>query len=382
MLMPTSSPREPGILVQVEFALQYSAMNRRIVRGALRLAIALALAAPGTAVLAQGFGGTVADHLVRGDSLLAQKKATEAIVQFQEARTLCPTPDEIVSALEGEARGHLLQEESLPAVGLLEEAATRFPDDPRASNLLFQAGAVSQNAHEYEKAVDLYRKALARNPTPDILPALKLQLALSLRMLGRAAEAAEVLKDFEKDFPENALLPNALYQLAIATHDVGSGKKQDRAKLEEAVTIYRKIIEKFPGRPAAIEAHFEMGLVLGELGRRAESADYFTQYVSMNPTSPEAPAALEKAADRLLLSSPKQSAQLYALALVKEKANQKPKDPTYELSRWLTAKRTLADALSSVWALVGLGVLGVGIVAVVGLLVLRRGRKAPAPAGA
>src|SRR5262249_27233732 len=79
--------------------------------------------------------------------------------------------------------------------------------------------------------------------------------------------------------------------------------------------------------------------------------------------------------------SPKQSAQLYALALVKEKANQKPKDPSYALSRWLPAKRTLADALSSVWALVGLGVLGLGVLAAVGLLVVRRWRKTPAPAG-
>jgi len=354
-------------------------MNRRIVRGARRLAIVVALAAPAPAVLAQGFGGTVADHLVRGDSLLAQKKANEAIVQFQEARSLCPTSDEIVSALEGEARGHLLQEEMLPAVGLLEEAATRFPDDPRASNLLFQAGAVSQNAHEYQKAVDLYRKSLALKPTADILPAVKLQLALSLRMIGRPTEAIDALKDFEKDFPDNALLPTALYQLAITTHDVGTG---NRARLEEAVAIYRRLIEKFPGRPAAIEAHFELGLILGELGRSSESADFFTQYVSMNPTSPEAPAALEKAADRLLLRSPKQSAQLYALALVKEKANQKPTDPTYALSRWLPAKRTLANALSSVWALVVLGVVALGLLAGVGLVVVRRLRKAPAPAGA
>src|SRR5439155_16215224 len=193
-----------------------------------------------------------------------------------------------------------LQDEMLPAVGLLEEAATRFPDDPRASNLLFLAGSLSQSAREFDKATDLYRRALARNPTPDILPPLKLQLALALRMTGRAGETIEILKDFEKDFPDHGLLSTALYQLAIATHDLGQGN-HDRAKLEEAMAIYKKLIEKFPGRPATIEAHFEMGLLLSELGRRAEGADYFTQYVSMNPTSAEAPVALEKAADLMLL---------------------------------------------------------------------------------
>ncbi len=350
-------------------------------RGACGLWGLLTLVCTGPAIFAQGFGGTVADHLVRGDSLLEQKKAAEAIVQFQEARTLCPAPDEIVSALEGEARGHMLQDEMLPAVGLLEEAATRFPDDPRASNLLYQAGYISQSAREFDKAIDLYRRALARNPTPDILPPIKLQLALALRMLSRPGEAIEVLKNFEKDFPDHGLLPTALYQLAIATHDLGTGN-EDRAKLEEAVAIYRKLIEKFPGRPATIEAHFELGLVLSELGRGSEGADYFTQYVSMNPTSPEAPAALEKAADLLLLRSPKQSAQLYALAQIKAKSNPKPSDPGWVLSRWLPAKLTLADTLSRVWVLAILSLLVLGAVALVGRLVVKRLRKTPAPAGA
>jgi tetratricopeptide (TPR) repeat protein len=373
----------PGrvILVQVENALQYPAMTRHVVRVLLRLGVLTALVAAGPAIFAQGFGGTVADHLVRGDSLLAQKKGTEAIVQFQEARTLCATPDEIVSSLEGEARAHMLQEETLPAVGLLEEAATRFPDDPRASNLLFLGGSLSQSAHEFDKAIDLYRRALARNPTPDILPPLKLQLALALRMVGRPGEAIEVLKDFEKDFPDNSLVSTAMYQMAIATHDLGTGNK-DRAKLEEAVAIYKRLIEKFPGRPATIEAHFEMGLVLTELGRRKEGADYFTQYVSMNPTSAEAPAALEKAADLLLLRSPKQSAQLYALAQIKAKSNPKPTSPEWALSRWLTAKQTLADTLSRGWVLAILGLLVLGAVALVGRLVVKRMRKDPAPTGA
>ncbi len=136
-------------------------MIRGVLRGA-RVPAILALAAVWTvsAALAQGFGGTVSDHLVRGDSLLAQGKGPEAAIQFQEARTLCPTPAEIVSSLQGEARAKLLTGEPLQAVGLLEEAVTRFPDDPRASNLLYQAGLAAQRARDYDRTIDLYRKAL------------------------------------------------------------------------------------------------------------------------------------------------------------------------------------------------------------------------------
>src|SRR3989442_3936653 len=107
-------------------------MIRRLMHRARSLAILATLLCPATVAYAQGFGGTVADHLVRGDSLLAQGKTAEAIVQFQEARTLCPTPTEIVAALQGEAHGRLRQDEALPAGGLLREGGARFPGHPRA----------------------------------------------------------------------------------------------------------------------------------------------------------------------------------------------------------------------------------------------------------
>ena len=330
---------------------------------------------------AQGFGGTVSDHLVRGDSLLAQGRGSEAIVQFQEARTLCLTPAEIVTSLQGEARARLLMNETLPAVGLLEEAATRFPEDPRASNLLYQAGIAAQRAGETDRAIDLFRKAIDRNPTPDILPPLKFHLAQAMRLRARPGEAIEVLKDFEKDFPEHGLLPNVLYTLAIAGHDQGTGDG-DPGKLRESAAIYGRLIERFPGRPAAIEAHFEMGLVLSELGRRSEAADSFSKYVSLNPGSPVAAAALEKAADLTLVRSPRQSAQLYALALVKAKANPKPSDPALGLSRWLPVKQAAADVLSRVWAVAILGVLVLAALLFAGRYVLRLIRRTSQPVGA
>src|SRR4029077_19354629 len=57
-------------------------------RSAPGFLVASLLPAIATPLMAQGFGGTVSDILVRADSLLAQNRANEAIVQYQEARTL------------------------------------------------------------------------------------------------------------------------------------------------------------------------------------------------------------------------------------------------------------------------------------------------------
>jgi tetratricopeptide (TPR) repeat protein len=345
--------------------------SRREIRARLLVAwLALALCPAGGA-LAQGFGGTVTDMLVRGDSLLAQKRPNEAIVQYQEARTLCTTPAEMVQSLQGEARARIQLGQPLPAAGLMEEAVALSPDDPRAADLLFGAGQVRKSAGELDKAIDLMRRALEKSPTPDLLPLVKIQLAQALRMRSRPQEAVETLKDFETSFPDHKTLPNVLYMQSLINHDL--------ERLEESEAGYRSLITRFPGTVAAIEAHFELGAVLADRGRRAEAAESYRKFVSFNPGSPLAAAALERAGDLLLLRSPKESIQLYALARVKEKANPRPPFADLGLSRWLPVKKTLAEALSRVWVLAVVAVAALGAAVLIGRYLVRRLRRHPDP---
>jgi tetratricopeptide (TPR) repeat protein len=333
-----------------------------------KFALVLAAFACAPAVLAQGYGGTVYDFLVRGDILLTQGKVNEAIVQFQEVRTLCPTPGETVQSLQGEGRARLVQGEFLQAAGLFEEAATRFPDDPRVPDLLYAAGMARIRGGQPAEGADLLQRALDRGPTPDVRPVILFQLSQALRTQGKPAEVIELLKNFEETYPDHHLLPNVLYTLAIAQHDLGNLKTSEE--------LYRKVIDRFKGTPAAIEAHFELAAVFAEEGgHRRQAADFYRTYVSLNPSSPEAGAALERAADLLLLLAPRDSAQLYALAKVKADANPKPALPELGLSRWLPMKRTVADALSRTWVVVLLGLACLGGLFLAGRGLLRWTRR-------
>ncbi|HEU4401308.1 MAG TPA: tetratricopeptide repeat protein [Candidatus Polarisedimenticolia bacterium] len=346
---------------------------RRLVPAAGLIAVLLG-AVPG--VFAQGFGGTVSDILVRGDSLLAQGKANEAIVQFQEARTLCPTPGEMVQAYQGEARARVSLGELLPAAGLLEEAAAKYPEDPRVADLLSTAGNACQRAGEPDRAIDLMRRALEKNPTPDVQVSLKFHLAQALRLKGKPQEVVDLLKDFETTFPDNPLIANVLYTRAIAFHDLG--------RLDQAELGYREILKNH-GRDrnavgAYLESHFELAGVLGASGRRAEAVELYRKYVALNPSSPFAAAALERAGDLMLLRSPRTSAELYGLSRVKATANRTPEQPDMKSSRWLPAKRVVADALSRVWVVGILALAFLGVVALAARRLLRRLRKQPAVA--
>jgi tetratricopeptide (TPR) repeat protein len=346
---------------------------RHVLEAAAVLAAVLASSAP---ALAQGYGGTVADHLVRGESLLAQKRPNEAIVQYQEARFLCPTPAESVLSYQGEAQGRINLGDLLPAAGLLEEAVQRFQDDPRAPDMLYEAGILRSRAGEIDKAIDLMRRAIDRKPTPDLLPQIQFALAQILRGRGLPEEVIGLLKDFEAGHPDHPLLPNVLYTLAIAYHDVG--------RLDDAESTYREILKRYQGRKhpqAYVEAHFELASVLAERHRAREAADYYRKYVTLNPSSELAATALERAGDALFLRSPGESAELYGLAIVKASTNPRPAQSWMAPGRFLGVKRRLADGLSRSWVLVLLGAAALIAVALLGRQVLGRRRRSD-PAGA
>jgi TolA-binding protein len=314
---------------------------------------------------AQGFGGTVEDILTRADSLLQAQRANEAIAQFQEARTLCTTPAETVSALQGEARGRMQNKEYLPAAGLLEEAINRFPDDPRQPDLLYMAGLARNQGGDMAGAATLLRRALDANPTSDLLPVLRFWLARSLRLNGKPQDVVDLLKTFEADFPKNQLIPRALYYLGLAQHDSGD--------LAGSETTYRHLIEAYPHTQETAEAFFELGQVLAARGSRDEAVQYLRTYANANPSSPVAARSMELAGDLTLFHSPTEAALYYGVAKVKSTSNPEA-GPDLQVSRWLGMKTSIARWLSEVWVVVGLAVVLVALLGGIGWMVLRRRR--------
>ncbi len=307
----------------------------------------LLLPAAASTIHAQGYGGTVEDILARGDILLIQEKPHEAIIQFQEIRTLCPILPQMVESLRGEARARMSIGESLQAAGLFEEAATISDNDPRVPDLLYAAGSASYRGGDTVRATGLLQRALDAGPTPDLVPRIEFRLSQALRLQGQNARTIELLENFEERYPKHSLLPTILYTLAIAHHDLGD--------LITSESYYRKLMESFPGTQASTEAHLELAQVLAEEGRPREAVQWYRLYVDLNPGSPYAAKAFELAGDMLLFRSPKESAELYALARVKEKVNPQPRTDALKIGGWIDFKSTLAGLLARTWLVVIVG---------------------------
>jgi tetratricopeptide (TPR) repeat protein len=140
------------------------------------------------------------------------------------------------------------EEKTLAAI--LELAAERSPDDPLA--LYESAGAYDFAGREAE-AEPLYRRALAGGlPAPQSSRGT-IQLASTLRNLGRPADAVELLRDFLAARPDDDLVPDAHAFTALALYDLGL----PAAGLREALTTLAPHLSRYGRALTAYAAELE-----------------------------------------------------------------------------------------------------------------------------
>jgi predicted Zn-dependent protease len=147
------------------------------------------------------------------------------------------------------AAGHMLLDagQAEKAVEHLRALVGRFPRDPRTH---FALASMLDGEDREAEAIPVYAEAIRLRPTGELLARAYLGLGSSLGVLGRHAEAVEVLSGGSRRFPEHAPLraflalasaqagkPRdaviALVEDMLVNHDMGPYAKTIRRKLEE-----------------------------------------------------------------------------------------------------------------------------------------------------
>lgn len=203
---------------------------------------------------------------------------------------------------------------ALLEAGRPDEARQRFKDAlarrldhvPAATNL---AELLIREGNQSE-AIGVCRETLAR---ADDTGRLWLALAEALRQSGEPARAEEALAEAGQCLPGDPEVANRLGIL-----------RKSQGRLEEAVTCYRRALERAPDRAGI---HNNLGLALLAQDRHPEALAAFDEALGLRPGWPEAmvnrAAALarmgrhadaEKAARRAVEAAPDSPAALAALA--------------------------------------------------------------------
>jgi cyanophycin synthetase len=147
--------------------------------------------------------------------------------------------DEIAALWEGE--------DDAARVRAAASLAARFPDDPR---VLFEHASTLDAAGRETEAVPLYERALGLELREPYRHRCQMQLASSLRVLGRTAEALRVIEEAASHHPDS--LGVAAFR-AVVRHDAGdpSGALADlltavtATSADPDVVLYRRAITAY-----------------------------------------------------------------------------------------------------------------------------------------
>jgi TolA-binding protein len=163
------------------------------------------------------------------------------------------------------------------AAASYDDFLRRFPDHPKRSQALYQAGLCYQLLDQNGDAVDRWEALVAADSTAEI----------SERALVRAGDLyfrADYYDDAKRCY--QALLEYfaesrtvALGMLRIAQCEYNAGKDED------ALRRYSTVLSCFPGTPYAAEAERGIELTLYRLGQRDDGNEVLAHLVEQYPTS-------------------------------------------------------------------------------------------------
>jgi tetratricopeptide (TPR) repeat protein len=182
--------------------------------------------------------GSARAHQLRGRSLQAQGRNTEAEAELEAALAAGPPTAEVLVALGDLRRAKLSFKEARAAYSRAVELS------PGDYDALYGLGVCDSYAGEHATAADLFRRALS--VAPDSAPA-RLALGISLLQTGQAAAAVTELEEAARLEPR---MRQAYYQLGRAYQVLGRPTEAEAA-FGRARELLEQEHEKDAVQPAA-----------------------------------------------------------------------------------------------------------------------------------
>ncbi len=108
--------------------------------------------------------------------------------------------------------------------------------------------------------------------------------------------ALQEFNNYLRYFSDTELAPNAQYYIG-EVHYI-------RKEYEEALAAFDLVLEKFPQNTKTLDAHYEKGLVLEQLGRKSAAGEEFLEVIRLAPRGHELASKARAERRRLGLNTP------------------------------------------------------------------------------
>lgn len=172
----------------------------------------------------------------------------------------------------------------------VDEGKVKVPKDVMDSTR-FSMALLFFSLEKFEKALEALKELSDNAEDANLREEAMFRYAKALTILpGKGGEAADALARFAEQFPES---PNAAEAIGLAAKQSIVGLDvQDSARVDSAITKFKKVIEKFPGTDAAFEAYQNIWLLLYKSKRFDEMVQAQDEMISAFPKHPGTLSAL------------------------------------------------------------------------------------------
>ncbi len=164
------------------------------------------------------------------------------------------------------------------------QVAQRFPEDALAAKALYASGVCLARLGQSDAALRDWTALLTKYPSSEMAAEALYQKAMEEIRAKNLRAAGGTLDERMRRFPEDARKPESLYWRASIYRQAG--------ELAEAEKLYLACLASAPAKEFEREAMLELGMLLQQVGRKAEAAGYFQKLL-------DAPIAEKLGADRL-----------------------------------------------------------------------------------
>jgi len=232
-----------------------------------------------------------------GEAMFDAKRYTNAIAYYERFLSASTAgPDLRASTLFRIAACYYGLQDFARARDNFTAFLQKYPADERVPDALFRLGRsyfqLSQNTNDPKMvrvdlagAVTNYELIRSRFPKSELLPEVTFQLGYLYAYLGAqdAAKSLALFQEFVERWPENHLVPEALYQIAR--------NEFTQSRFAAAIAAYQQLIDKYPNHdlaPFAIHeiaaVYFAAGRVMLRQEQFAQARDAFQNSLALSPT--------------------------------------------------------------------------------------------------
>lgn len=209
------------------------------------------------------------DHVywMNAESAVALQRPEIAVQNCRLLVEKCPKSPFVKDALY--RLGWLLQKQEAweSASSWFLQVAERFPDDSLAAQALYASGVCQSQLGQSAAALRDWTALLTRYSGSDVVPETLYQKAMEELRVKNLRAAGATLDERMRRFPDDARKAEVLYWRASIFRQLND--------LAEAERLFRASLSAVPSKEFEREAMLELGLILQQVGRKAEAAVLF-----------------------------------------------------------------------------------------------------------